>query len=389
MNNTVLLYFDHPINPFRGGTERASDILAHQLKLKGMKVYYCARYHKEGVSDIDMLFLPDEKNLLSSANISFLEEEVARKQIDIIINQASNGEDIYLFNHRTLKISAKIISVLHFSVYEGLNYFEELQLIEFRWSNPGNWLTNLIRIARRSHNRDKALEGKYKRFSFIYAYSDAVVTLSDAYIRDYKEIARLPETDKLYAIGNPLTYTRTELCPKQNRLLFVGRLSFPDKRLDRLLRIWEQLYKKYPDWQLDIVGDGHDRQRLERLSRKLKLERVEFYGNQNPKMFYERSKIFCMTSTHEGLPMVILEAMQHHVIPFAFSSFGAASDIISSGVNGYLIPPFDITEYAMQLGKLMENPTLLKQTANRTCIGLSRFKSENICNQWLHLFGQL
>lgn len=385
----ILFYFDHQINPFKGGTERVSDLLAHQLKHRGMTVYYCARYREGIVTDIETLFLPDQTDLLSSDNVSFIENEVTRKQIDCIINQASNGEDIYLFNHRILKVPVKIISVLHFSIYEGLNYFEELQLIEFHWLRPEKWIPNVIRIAKRSYNKRKAMEGKCKRFSFIYKYSDAVVTLSDAYIQDYKHIAKLADTSKLCVIRNPLVYPRTGSCQKENRLLFVGRLSYPDKRLDRLLHIWGHLYERFPGWSLDIVGDGDDRKRLEKLSRKLKLERVTFYGIQDPKKYYERSKIFCMTSTHEGLPMVLLEAMQNQVIPFAFDSFGAASDIISNGLNGCLIPPFDIGNYVFCLELLMRNPSNLKQMANRVTIGLGKYDMDNVCDCWLHLFKQL
>lgn len=386
---SILFYFDHQINPFKGGTERVSDLLAHQLQHQGMAIYYCARYREGIMCDIETLFLPDERNLLSPDNTSFIEREIVEKQIDYIINQASNGDDIFLFNHQVLKVPVKIISVLHFSVLEGLNYFKELQLIEFHWQRPEVWISNLIRMAKRPYNKRKALEGKSERFSFLYKYSDAVVTLSAGYIRDYKEIAKLTDTTKLYEIANPLTYPETKNTLKVNHLLFVGRLSFQEKRLDRLLCIWKLLYQKYPEWQLDIVGDGEDRVRLERLSQRLGLERVTFWGTQDPKRFYERSKIFCMTSTHEGLPMVLLEAMQNHVIPFAFDSFGASPDIISNGRTGYLIPPFDIRSYAAHLELLMKDPFALAQIAERTTNDLGKYKIDNVCDCWLHLFEQL
>lgn len=389
MSLTVLFYFDHQINSFKGGTEKVSDLLAHHFKLKGLMVYYCARYREGITSDIETLFLPNQDFLLSPDNVSFIEKEVVEKQIDIIINQASNGEDVFLFNHQVLKVPVKIISTLHFSVLQGLDYFEELQLIEFCWLKPHLWIPNLLRLVKRPYNKRKAIKGKYNRFSFIYEYSDAVVTLSESYMEDFKRMAKLTETSKLYTIRNPLNYSRMRVGRKENRLLFVGRLSFPDKRLDRLLYIWKHLHKRFPGWYLDIVGDGDDRMRLEKLSCRLKLERVTFYGMQDPKIYYERSKIFCLTSTHEGLPMVLLEAMQNHVIPFAFSSFGAALDIITTGLNGFLIPPFEIEHYAFCLELLMKNPSALKQMSNRTKIGLGKYNIDNICDCWLHLFKQL
>ena len=386
---TVLFYFDHQIKPGNGGTERVSDILAHAFQRHGMTIYYCARYNDGFSSDIETLFLPNPDFLLSGENIDFLETEIEKKQVDYIINQASNGDDVYLFNHQSLNIAAKIISVLHFSVYEGINYFKELQLINFGWDKPMLWLPNLIRVCKRPYNKYKAFKGKSARFSFLYNYSDAVVVLSHSYVDDFRSVAKLSETSKLHVVHNPLTYLKTESCPKENMLLFVGRLSFQEKRLDRLIYIWNSLYRKYPEWTLNIIGDGHDRLRLEALVNRLGMERVFFLGAQNPQKYYEKAKLFCMTSTHEGLPMVLLEAMQNQVVPLAFSSFGAALEIISDGVNGYLIEPFSLDNYCMRLEQLMDNSILLNQMANRTVDNLEKFNIENICDCWLRLLERI
>lgn len=385
----ILFYFDHQINPLKGGTERVSDLLAHYLKERGMGVYYCARYNEQLLSEIETLFLPDQEDLLSDQNVYFLETEIQARNIDYIINQASNGDDIYLFNHQKLRISARIISVFHFSIYEGLNYFKELQLLEFQLLKPMKWLPNLIRLLKRPYNQKKALAGKCRRLSFIYDASDAVVVLSGAYANDYKQVAHLKETHKLHIIPNPLTYVETKHHPKENILLFVGRLSFPEKRLDRLLYVWKQLYRKYPDWEMYIVGDGSDRERLENISRKLKLERVLFAGMRNPQPYYEKAKIVCMTSTHEGLPMVLLEAMQNRVVPMTFDSFGAASDLIADGLNGYLIPPFDINAYAARLETLMQDDNVWKAMSDQTTTNLEQYTIDNVCSRWLHLFEHL
>lgn len=385
----ILFYFDHQINPYKGGTERVSDILAHALKQRGYTVFYCARYNEAIANDIVTLFLPTPQELLSNDNITFLENQVHEKQIDFIINQASNGEDIYLFNHHTLNVKARIISVLHFSIWEGLNYFNELQQTKFRFTQPKEWFPNFIRWAKQPYNKQKAIRGKSKRFSFIHEHSDAVVLLSKSYVTDFTQVAHLQHTEKLHVIPNPLTYLQTANAHKENILLFVGRLSFQEKRVDRLMEIWRLLHRKYPDWKLIIVGDGADRKRLEMLSHQMKLERVSFTGTQNPKSFYESAKIFCMTSTHEGLPMVLLEAMQNHVVPIAFDSFGAAADIISDKKNGYLIPPFDICEYTTRLEELMKNQVQWEQMAHQTAIGIEKYNITNICNCWLHLFQEL
>ena len=87
--------------------------------------------------------------------------------------------------------------------------------------------------------------------------------------------------------------------------------------------------------------------------------------------------------------MVLLEAMQNGVVPFAFDSFGAASDLIYSGVNGCLIPAFDIRFYAAHLEIFMKSSSLLEEMSRQATTGLEKYKMNAIGNRWLQLFEDL
>lgn len=63
---------------------------------------------------------------------------------------------------------------------------------------------------------------------------------------------------------------------KRKEFLYVGRLSFQDKRIDRLIDAWRMVYDKLPDWNLVILGDGSDAKRLKSLA--MGLPRVSFEG---------------------------------------------------------------------------------------------------------------
>lgn len=52
------------------------------------------------------------------------------------------------------------------------------------------------------------------------------------------------------------------------------------------------------------------------------------------------ASILCMTSTIEGLPMVLLEVMAAGCVPIVYGSFAAAEDVITNGENGYVVEPF-------------------------------------------------
>ncbi len=121
------------------------------------------------------------------------------------------------------------------------------------------------------------------------------------------------------------------------RLLFVGRLSF-QKRVDRLIRALDEL--KYP-YQLDIVGDGEERQGLEALVRYLQLKHVKFHGSKHGKAlkrFYKRADVFILPSDSEGMPITLLESM------------ATGLPIIGSEVPG-------ITEHLKDIGTTVPNPS--------------------------------
>jgi len=118
---------------------------------------------------------------------------------------------------------------------------------------------------------------------------------------------------------------------------------------------------------------------------------VEFLGAKNhPQTFYERSKIFMMTSIWEGFGMTLIEAQHYGSIPFCYNSFSAVYDIIDNGKNGFIINLHDIDDYARKLEMLMENEE--QQQIMRNYImqnSLSKFDITCIANQWKQIFSEL
>ena len=90
----------------------------------------------------------------------------------------------------------------------------------------------------------------------IYHSCDAYVVLSETYARVFKEFVGLKRADKLFIIPNPLNPVKAEEVVKGNVVLYVGRLSRTEKRVDRVIEIWRILEATLPDWRLEILGDG-------------------------------------------------------------------------------------------------------------------------------------
>ena len=145
----------------------------------------------------------------------------------------------------------------------------------------------------------------------------------------------------MIAIPNPNTYPAQENTDflKKKQILYVGRIEWRQKRVGRLIDIWKRIYKKFPDWELVIVGDGPIRQDIGTESLKDGSGLFSPVG-KTLRPFYRDASILCLTSDFEGWGMVLTEAMTFGAVPVAFNSYAAITDIIDDGKNGLLVPPF-------------------------------------------------
>ena len=93
--------------------------------------------------------------------------------------------------------------------------------------------------------------------------------------------------------------------------------------------------------------------------------------------------ILCMTSSHEGLPMVLLEALQYNVIPIAFNSFESITDIIVDKENGFLI--------TKTLDRLMSDAEYIKSIQNKIQEKqqIDLFNKNRIIEEWEKLFDKV
>ncbi|MFK2756483.1 glycosyltransferase [Bacteroides fragilis] len=151
----------------------------------------------------------------------------------------------------------------------------------------------------------------------------------------------------------------------------------------------ENIFNKYPDWKLTIVGGGKDLDTAIKMSEKMGLKRITFEDFQIPIEYYKRASILCMTSAFEGFPMVLPEAMNYKVIPIIFNSYSSAQDIIENEIDGFLIPPFDINKYQKKLQTLIENKDVRNKMSQRAYLKSIHFSIENIGNTWMDFINKI
>lgn len=162
-------------------------------------------------------------------------------------------------------------------------------------------------------------------------------------------------------------------------LLFVGRLS-KAKSIETLLK--SLIFLKDYNFKLTIVGDGEMKEQLKLLSNKLKLgNKVNFVGKHNStNIFYKEADIFILPSIWEGFGLVILEAFRSKTAVIASNIEGPA-ELVTSNENGLLFEPKNEKDLAIQIEKLINNPSLRNSLAEN---GYKTFSKKYHINTYLN-----
>jgi len=136
----------------------------------------------------------------------------------------------------------------------------------------------------------------------------------------------------------------------------------PEKGLEYLIRAIPPVISRFPAFKLLIVGGGPLTDELIYLSKKLNVEKhILFCGIRNDVENIIAASLFTvLPSLTEGLPLVSLESLAGGK-PVIASNVGGIPEVITNGVNGYLVPPKDEIAIADRVLMLLSNPDLLRK----------------------------
>jgi len=176
-------------------------------------------------------------------------------------------------------------------------------------------------------------------------------------------------------IGN--FYKKFNIPDNKIKILFVGRL-FPEKSIDTLIKAIPHIIKEHKNIYLMIVGDGHLRQKLEKLTQNLAIVKcVAFLGlvsEEEKILAYNASDIFVLPSLAELEGMVVLEAMAcGKPIIISDAEMSAARYFVNG--NGFLFKAKDYQDLARQVIKLINDTDLRKKMGD---ISLEKIKKYDI-----------
>lgn len=379
----ILIYFGNQIYAPNGGTERVASLIAKNFIQRGNKVIFLACHRNKDGKGYETLYLPDEKESPTQNNIEFLKYIILKHDIDIIINEGAYGESANLISHQYISENIRIISHFHFDPVGGDNTFYKSLYLPIPADTIRQSILNGLKWIKAPYNRYKSFKNKKKRFKYLHKNSDIIVFLNKYHSNSFKKIVQLKDITRHRIIKNPLSFKpQNKIFEKQNTILFVGRLDYSSKRIDRILEIWARLHLLFPKWDLKIVGDGPDRKHLESLAATLKLSNIKFIGSTDSEPLYKNSKILIMTSNYEGSPMVIPEAMTYGVVPVIMNNFSGARDFIENNYNGILTKSFNINDMVRNIKALIENESFWVKLSNNGIKTIQDFNNNSIFDDW-------
>ena len=223
--------------------------------------------------------------------------------------------------------------------------------------------------------------------------------LDERTVKPYDSFVVLTQEDAGYwgalpnirVIPNPLPFVSEETSPcTSHKVIAVGRYDF-QKNFSKLLDLWACIAPAYPDWTLEIYGDGALRPELEQQVTRLELSSSVTLAKPTHQMkeVYQSASIYAMTSRYEGLPMVLIEA-QHMGLPIvSFACPCGPKDVLHSGEDGYLISPGDDDGFLIALRQLMDSEAERVRMGANARKASARYEVDAVMGQWLDLFSSL
>lgn len=171
--------------------------------------------------------------------------------------------------------------------------------------------------------------------------------------------------------------------------IFAGRYSY-QKDIKTLMRIWEIVQQRHPDWLLHLYGGYGDQQ--DELLPEISRMGMNIVVHQPTAVILEeflKSSMLLMTSRYEPFGLVLPEAMSCGLPVVAFDCPYGPADIITDGVDGFLIKERSVEEFANRVCQLIENEQLRVQMGKRGMDSSQRYSTEAIMPKWAKLFEQL
>lgn len=180
-----------------------------------------------------------------------------------------------------------------------------------------------------------------------------------------------------------------EICEK--KIVSVGRFVY-QKGFDTLIRAFEIVHSRHPEYKLIIYGDGPLKSNYIQLINSLNLnENVEMPGyTQNSMASIKNASVFVLSSRFEGIPNSLIEALAIGIPTVSTDcSPGGADFLTNHGERGLLVPIDDASKMAHSICQIIEDTNLAQNLRLRGKEIVSMLEPNKINHLWIKILSSI
>lgn len=168
------------------------------------------------------------------------------------------------------------------------------------------------------------------------------------------------------------------------RVIAVGRADY-QKGFDLLIQAWAIVSKKYPDWHLNIFGNG-EKSELESFKRRYGVgsSLSLLPATKDIASEYVNSSLYVLSSRYEGLPMVLLEAMSYGLPIVSFECPCGPKDIIKKEF-GSLVRSGDVKGLADTMMEWMADEEMRIEGGRAARTAVQQYLQNVVMKKWINL----
>jgi len=237
------------------------------------------------------------------------------------------------------------------------------------YTNPERWDPNPVDVRRR-----------FEALSHV----DRILVLLPEY-RDWFPDDLKPKILDMPNPVQPVDETTLANAVRQKTILGVGRLASV-KRFDLLIDVWAMIRDEFPDWKVDIFGDGPDRDELQaRIVQRGVADTFTLRGvtDQIAGQFLSAS-VFAHPAEHEGFPLAVTEALAHGLPVVGFADCSGLNTLVKHEETGILLEPGSdrAKTLADALRRILTDDEKRARLGSRGPASMRRYAPQTIYDKW-------
>ena len=218
---------------------------------------------------------------------------------------------------------------------------------------------------------------------FVYPFADGCVFQTKQAQAYYKNILRC----RSVVLKNPLNpgfNVKPFEGMRSKRIVTMGRLS-EEKNQKLLIEAFAKIADRFPEYRVEIYGDGPLKDQLDAYIKEKHLENSVFLMGRklNIQEHIADAGVFVLPSNSEGMPNALLEAMALGIPSIATDCpIGGSAVIVKHDENGILIPMNDVDKLAAAMTRMMEDKEFAQKVSKNAANVSVDFSAERVCVQW-------